>query len=165
LLFDFRCLGASDCPAGDARWNLTADLQAASEQLRSRGARSVALVGASLGGSAVLIAGSRVTPRPSAVVELSGEPDLAFIGAPLQAGRAVHGLRVPTMFVVAREDPTVTAAQTTRMWRDTPAHTKRLVILPSFAGHGWSMLTTTPTDWTPLARRIATFVRTQAGGA
>jgi pimeloyl-ACP methyl ester carboxylesterase len=162
LLFDFRCFGASDCPAGDARWDLTPDLQAASDQLRTQGARSVALVGASLGGAAVLIAGSRVAPRASSVVELSGEPDLQFIGAPLRAGTAVRRLRVPTLFVVARGDTAVSAAQTTRMWRDTPAATKSLMILPSYAGHGWSMLTTTLTHWAPLARRIATFIRTQA---
>src|SRR5205823_4546246 len=164
LLFDFRCFGDSECPTGRQRWDLTADLRAAADQLRSRGARSVSLFGASLGGAAVLVAGSRIEPPPAAVVELSGEPHLGIIGAPLEAGTAVRQLTVPTMFVVARDDPAVTPQETRAMWRRTPARDKRLIVLPAAFGHGWNMLTTSLTHWAPLARQVADFVRTHSKG-
>jgi pimeloyl-ACP methyl ester carboxylesterase len=159
LLFDFRCFGSSECPTDRDRWNTTADLQAASDQLRRRGARSVALVGASLGGAAVLVAGSRIRPPVAAIVELSGEPELVSIGAPLEAGAAVRRLHVPTMFVVARGDAAVTPSQTRRMWGETPASDKQLLVLPAYYGHGWDMLTTSLTHWGPLAARVARFIR------
>ena len=159
LLFDFRCFGDSECPSDHRRWDLTQDLQAAADQLRNRGATSVSLIGASLGGAAVLVAGSRITPPIRSVVELSGEPDLGNIGSPLEAGRAVHDLTVPTLFVVAREDPAVTAAETRTMFRDTTAHDKRLLVLPSYVGHGWDMLTKGLTHWSRMAKVVSDFVR------
>src|SRR5512132_2298325 len=58
---DLRCFGLSSCPEGDAA------------ELRRRGVTRVALVGGSMGGSAVLIAGTGVQPPVDAVVELSGQ--------------------------------------------------------------------------------------------
>jgi pimeloyl-ACP methyl ester carboxylesterase len=159
LLFDFRCFGESACPTGAGHWNLTADLQAASDQLRMRGATSVSLVGASLGGAAVLVAGSKVTPPPASVVELSGEPDLGNIGYPYEAGQAVRDLPVPVLFVVARGDSAVTVGETRTMFRNAPSRDKRLVVLPSTAGHGWTMLTNGLLNWSAMAARVADFVR------
>jgi pimeloyl-ACP methyl ester carboxylesterase len=60
---DVRCFGRSVCPQGDAAGRVVDDLVAAVAQLRQRGVTRVALVGASMGGSAALIAATRVKFR------------------------------------------------------------------------------------------------------
>ena len=72
---DLRCFGRSACPEGDARGRVVDDPAAAVAELRRRGVTRVGLVGASMGGAAVLIAGTRVQPPVAAVVSLSGETD------------------------------------------------------------------------------------------
>src|ERR1051325_11320678 len=74
LLFDFRCFGLSPCPT-EGGGDLSADGAGAAAELRRRGATTVALVGASLGGTTSLMAATKMTPQPDAVVSLSGEPD------------------------------------------------------------------------------------------
>ena len=69
---DLRCFVRSACPEGDARGRVVDDLAAAVAELRRRGVTRVALVGASMGGAAVLIAGTRVQPPVAAVVSVSG---------------------------------------------------------------------------------------------
>jgi pimeloyl-ACP methyl ester carboxylesterase len=85
---DLRCFGRSACPQGDARGRVVDDLAAAVAELRRRGATRVALVGASMGGAAVLIAATRVQPPVAAVVSLSAETDPTSLvgGIPLNAG-------------------------------------------------------------------------------
>src|SRR5205823_9511688 len=73
LVFDFRCLGLSACPAS-GKANPVADVAGAIDVLRDRGARSIALVGASLGGVVGVIAGERL--HTAAIVDASGEQDL-----------------------------------------------------------------------------------------
>src|SRR5215218_10839646 len=72
---DLRCFGRSACPEGEAKGRVVEDLDAAAAELRRRGVTRVALVGASMGGAAVLIAGTRVQPPVAAVVSLSAETD------------------------------------------------------------------------------------------
>ena len=69
LAFDLRCFGRSECPRG--RGHATTDVAAAVAELRRRGARRVALVGASMGGAIAVVAAARL--HPAAVVDLSGE--------------------------------------------------------------------------------------------
>jgi hypothetical protein len=65
---DLRCFGRSACPEGDASGRVIDDIAAAVAELRRRGVTRVALVGASMGGAAVLIAGTRVQPPVAAVI-------------------------------------------------------------------------------------------------
>jgi dienelactone hydrolase len=93
------------------------DLAAAVAELRRRGATRVALVGASMGGAAVLIAGTRIQPPVAAVVSVSGETDPTSLvgGIPLNAGAAAKQLTVPTMLVVATNDRYVSVGETRAM--------------------------------------------------
>jgi homoserine acetyltransferase len=100
-----------------------------------------------------------MTPPPASVIELSGEPDLGNIGYPYEAGQAVRDLRVPVLFVVAHGDTAVTVGESRTMFRNAPTRDKRLVVLPSTAGHGWTMLTTGLTSWSAVAGQVADFVR------
>jgi dienelactone hydrolase len=142
---DLRCFGRSACPEGDARGRVVDDIAAAAAELRRRGTTRVALVGASMGGAAVLIAGTRVQPPVAAVVSLSGEADPTNLvgGIPLHAGTAVKQLTVPTMFVVATNDTYASVADTREMYQAVKSGGKRLEVLSgSFDGlHGWQLLT------------------------
>src|SRR4029453_17150961 len=101
-----RCFGRSACPEGDARGRVVDDLAAAVAELRRRGVTRVALVGASMGGAAVLIAGTKVQPPVAAVVSLSGEADPTSLvgGISLNAGAVAGKLKGPTRFGVATND-------------------------------------------------------------
>src|SRR3954465_11694139 len=81
LVFDLRCFGSSPCPGG--RGHSVTDVAAARAELRRRGARRIALVGASMGGAIAVVAAAQL--HPAAVVDLSGERNTA--GPPPRARR------------------------------------------------------------------------------
>jgi alpha-beta hydrolase superfamily lysophospholipase len=170
LAIDLRCFGRSACPEGEARERVVDDLDAAVAELRRRGVTKVALVGASMGGAAVLIAGTRVQPPVAAVVSLSGEPDPTNLvgGIPLNAGTAVKQLTVPTMFVVATNDGAVSVAETRAMYRAVKTGNKRLEVLSgAFDGlHGWELLRNPATgeEFGPVAAKVAAFLTAHTRG-
>jgi pimeloyl-ACP methyl ester carboxylesterase len=105
---------------------------AAVTELRRQGAHTIALAGASMGGTAVLVAGSR-DPTIARVASLSGPRD--FEG--LAAGRAVRQLHAPTLFIAAKEDsPYVDDARA--LYRAATGD-KRLLVVPGF-DHGTDLL-------------------------
>lgn len=121
LAFDFP--GTSD---------LDRYVLAAAAELRHQGAHSIALAGASMGGTAVLVAASRDS-KISRVASLSGPR--SFEG--LAAGPAVPQLRVPTLFVAGKEDsPYVDDARV--MYRAATTD-KRLLVVPG-SDHGTDLL-------------------------
>jgi pimeloyl-ACP methyl ester carboxylesterase len=97
LTIDFRGYGGSS--GGEGR-RLDRDIAAAVTQLRSDGATRVKLVGASMGGTAVLVASAQIKPAVNGVVSLSAPA--RYLG--LDAVRAVRSARVPVRFVAARRD-------------------------------------------------------------
>ena len=157
LLFDLRCFGGSACPTG--RGHATADVAAAMAELRRRGSRRIALVGASMGGAIAVVAAAEL--HPAAVVNLSGEPDTAALTPGINANARAAAPRVtaPALFVVARGDRYVSAADMRSLARRVRSPSNRVIVLPAEAGHGWNMLYGTATEWSPLARSVATFVR------
>jgi dienelactone hydrolase len=168
LALDVRCYGRSSCPQGDARARVADDVAAAAAQLRRRGATRVALVGASMGATAVLVAGTVVRPPVAAVVSLSGERDLTtLLGLALNAGAAVPRLVSPTLYVIAVDDPDAPVAATRAMYRATGAADKGLIVLggANTGRHGWDLLTDGAGHWTPLAGRVAAFVLTHTRGS
>jgi pimeloyl-ACP methyl ester carboxylesterase len=169
LAIDLRCSGRSACPQGDASGRVVDDVAAAVTELRRRGVTRVTLVGASMGGAAVLIAATRVKPQVAAVVSLSGETDPTSLvgGIPLNAGAAVRQLTVPTMFVVATNDRYVSVAETRTMHQAVKTPSKRLeVVSGAFDGrHGWQLLTD-PADgqFTSVAADIVAFLTARTRG-
>jgi pimeloyl-ACP methyl ester carboxylesterase len=165
MLFDFDCLGLSAC-APDHKYDPAGDVAGALAALRARGARTVALVGASLGGVVSVLAGARL--MPAAIVDLSGERDLTGLlpGANLNSYAAAPGLRAPALFVVARDDRDVSVADMRAVYRRAGSRVKHLLVLPATAGHGWDMLLGgAGAAWSPLAGQILAFVRAHDGGA
>ena len=146
------------------------DLDAAVAELRRRGVTRVALVGASMGGAAVLIAGTRVQPPVAAVVSLSGEADPTNLvgGIPLNAGAVVDQLTVPIMFVVATNDMYVAVPETRETHRDgQDQRGQRLEVLSGdFDGlHGWDLLRNPANgEFGPVAAKVAAFLTAHTRG-
>jgi pimeloyl-ACP methyl ester carboxylesterase len=162
LVFDLRCFGSSPCPEG--RGHAITDVAAAMAELRRRGARRIALVGASMGGAIAVVAAAQL--HPAAVVDLSGERNTAGLtpGVDANAGAAARRVTAPALFAVARGDRFVPVADMRAVAQRTRSATKRVIVLPASAGHGWTMLAGTSTEWSPLAATVAAFIRRHAGG-
>lgn len=171
LDLDLRCFGLSTCPEGDAKAHVVDDVAAAVAELHRQGAKRVALIGASMGGAAVLVAGATVRPAVAAVVSLSGETDpSSLVGMPpgtLDAATAAARLTSPAMYVVATGDRYVTVDETRAMHRATRATNKRIEILSGASAslHGWDLLADFQGQhWTPVAAKVAAFVLAHAKG-
>ncbi len=160
LAFDFRCFGLSSCP-DHATGDLMDDVRGAGAELRRVGAASVALVGASLGGTVTLMAAPTMDPPPDAVVCLSGEPDLGYLvgSTKLDAQSAVPRMTSPSLFVVAREDRNVSVRDMRGLYRAAGSKDKRLVVLPVSFGHGWNIVSTVSGGITSAARTVLDFLR------
>jgi pimeloyl-ACP methyl ester carboxylesterase len=96
IAFDFDGCGAS--PSGDADY--PGEVAAAAQWARRTGARQVVLMGASMGGTAVMVAAGRLGASVAAAVDLSGPALFAGMDA-LSAARRVH---VPVMFAYGTQD-------------------------------------------------------------
>jgi dienelactone hydrolase len=158
---DMRCFGRSACPQGDAAGRVVDDLVAAVAELRRRGVTRVALVGASMGGSAALIAATRIQPPVDAVIELSGEANLtSLLHVPLDAHAAAQQLTVPAMFVVANYDSYTSVDETRAMYQADKTADKRLLVLPGqFDGfHGWQVLTNGSAGFSSTATKVTDFI-------
>ena len=90
VAFDFDGVGAS--PPGDG--NYPGEVAAAAQWARDHGARQIVLMGASMGGTAVMVAAARLGGTIACLIDLSGPADFAGMNA-LGAARRVH---VPALF-------------------------------------------------------------------
>jgi hypothetical protein len=124
LLYDY---GATADPAGD--------VALAAGKLRSLGVGTVQLVGASEGAKASLIAATTLQPPPAAVVSLSAERMLRGTDVLPAAAK----LRVPVLFVTARDDGVVGEA-TSQLYRAASGSTSRRLEVVSGAAHGTELL-------------------------
>ena len=146
LLFDFRGLGLSPTPAHvRAQLDYVQDVVGAARELRVRGATRVYLMGASLGATSSIVAATRIRPAVAGVVSLSGEADLSgtFPGSGLDAVAAAKRLKVPVLFVAAKQDSLVPAADVARMHAALHSKGSEVVIFPG-GYHGWDLLYLAP---------------------
>ena len=157
LFFDFRGFGASQRPPPRLIGRVDRDVIAAAALLRERGAKTVSLVGASFGAAAVLVAAPAIHPPPSAVVSLSAETDLEFLGPnySLHPLRAAPRLRSPLLLMVARGDHFVSVGDSRALLRAARANPKRLVVFGS--GHGLRLLE--PPNRARASRLLLAFLR------
>jgi pimeloyl-ACP methyl ester carboxylesterase len=130
IAFDFRGYGDSQTRGGRAAFRLAADVAAATRAARARGAQKVFVVGASMGGTAVLAAAANIRPTVSGVVNLSGP---AFFTS-LDALKLAPRLTVPALYVVGQFDSDfVPDAQ--RLYDAAASADKAIHVLP-IAQHG-----------------------------
>ena len=110
------------------------DVAAAAKELRRRGATKVFLVGASLGGTAVLTAAPDLSPPVAGVVDLSGPAEFTD----MDALEAMPRLTAPALFVVGRLD-TAFVSDTRSMYRAAASTDKKLVVRPG-GEHGTALV-------------------------
>ena len=120
LVFDY---GAGEAADGTA---------AAARELERRGARAVALVGASYGARGVVVAGARVRAITT-VVALSS---VSYTGDVVAAART---LRIPVLQVAATDDAFAAADESELIQRTLRTRTKKLVVVPG-DDHGTDLL-------------------------
>jgi pimeloyl-ACP methyl ester carboxylesterase len=133
LALDHRDFGSSGSSPVDANFRrVDLDVLAAAEELRRRGATSLILAGASLGGVGVLVAAPRLMPQVQGVISFAA-PD---VFGPLDATAAVRVSTVPSLFISAEEDFADTARG---FYAASPAPDKQLLIVPGSA-HGAPVL-------------------------
>jgi len=120
-----------------------ADIRGAVSRLRHDGASTIALVGASQGGSEALIAATRPPPGVTGLIALSADEitlPLAARPYPRTARGAAPRLRLPALFAVAAGDQYVSVTDTRGLFGRARSRIKRLVVLPASSGHGWDLV-------------------------
>lgn len=128
--------------------NLPDDVEAAMRFLRRSGARDVVFIGASMGGTASMIAGE--TLNPLAIVSVSGPLRFMGLDAPAIAGRVQR----PVLLLAARGDgPAFTAVE--ELERSLPNPETKLY---EGDAHGTNLLTARP----EAVDEILTFLRRYA---
>ena len=120
-------------PLQNAAWDHF--LAAAVTHLRGRGARSVVLLGASLGGAASMVAAAHVVPPVDGVVSFSGERRVAG----LDADQALIRSSVPILIVASESDGYLNSHDARALYAESAAADKQLVIL-SGSAHGTAIL-------------------------
>lgn len=129
LVFDYAQASREDEVLAAARW------------LRAHGATRVVLVGASIGGRAVVTAAARGGPREvDGVVSLSGE---RILGAQADLLADARRLRVPALWVSSENDGyTNFASETRQLYRGARGHARpdRLLVVGG-DDHGIDLLT------------------------
>lgn len=103
--------------------------------LREHGAKQVVLLGASMGGTAVLQAAAELTPPVQAVVSLSGPSSYS----PMDALVTAPKLAVPAFYSAGAKD-TEFATNETDLYNATTEKDKTLDIVPNDASHGFALL-------------------------
>jgi dienelactone hydrolase len=146
LLFDFRGLGLSPPPSRiGSGSDYVPDVVGAARKLRVLGVSRVYLMGASLGGTSSIVAAARIKPGVAGVVSLSGEADLSglFPDSGLDAVAAAKRLKLPVLFVAAKQDALVPPADVARMRGALRSQGSKVVVYPG-AFHGWDLLYLAP---------------------
>jgi esterase/lipase len=127
LVFDMRGYGSSSGLDGTYP---DRDVIAAAKELRRRGANKIVLVGASMGGTGVVVAAPGIRPRVSGLVDLSGPTGFGGVNA-LPAAKK---LRAPALFVAGRDDGSYALATRT-LYRAAASKDKKLLMAPT-SWHG-----------------------------
>ncbi len=130
---DLRGFGGSDEGQGEAESRYDLDVVAAADELRRRGATRIVLMGASIGGTSVILAAPELAPAPAAVIALSPPADIDG----RSAADAFADATWTTTIVAADDDPEY--EQSSRALADAGGDKVELVTYAK-GGHGWNLL-------------------------
>lgn len=131
------------------------DLQAAVTFARTRGAQTIVLLGASLGGMATAKVAASI--QPAAMVVISAPADLLEFDFQVTADE-LAAITAPKLFVASQDDTIVPNAATQQMF-DLAAEPKEMQLYPGSA-HGVQLFTTEQAP--DLRRRLLAFVQIHA---
>ena len=112
-----------------------AEVEMSVAYLRAHGAKQVVLLGASMGGTAVLQTAAELTPPVQAVVSVSGPATYD----PMDALSTAPKLAVPVFYSAGAND-TEFATDETDLYNATTEKDKTLDIVPNDASHGFALL-------------------------
>jgi pimeloyl-ACP methyl ester carboxylesterase len=131
IAFDLRGFGLSQRGTGAGLTRYDRDVAAAAKLARAQGATRVFLVGASIGGNAVVVAGAEIRPAVDGVVSLSGPSTFR-----LDALSSAKRLKMPVLYAAGTIDQGGIYEQDAQaMYRATPGTHKSIVLVPT-AEHG-----------------------------
>jgi len=136
--FDFRGSGHSDDPSR-GRYAIGRDLAASVARVRADGARHVFLLGASMGGAAVVQNSAGI--RVDGLISLSGTLLSPGFGVNDPAG--VRSLTAPFLYVGTREDPRAPREVAISIFHRVGSVDKRIVLYPASA-HGTTLVDEPP---------------------
>jgi pimeloyl-ACP methyl ester carboxylesterase len=118
--------------------NFNDDIAAAVRELHRLGAKRVALLGASVGARASLVAAGGIRPPVAGVVSLSAERTLQ--GGGVDVLPAVARLRVPVLLVTARQDPYGSTGAAPELYRALAHAPSRQLLVVDGEAHGEDLL-------------------------
>lgn len=131
IAFDFRGFGLSQHRSYPASLRYSGDVSAAAKLARRLGANHVLLVGASIGGNAVIVAAANTRPLVDGIVSLSGPATFR-----LDAVAAAKHLEVPVLYLAGTLDEGGIYRQDAKTLYDaTATRDKTIEFVPS-AEHG-----------------------------
>jgi alpha-beta hydrolase superfamily lysophospholipase len=131
--FNFRGYGRSEGDRDPSRAGI--DLEAVVKQVSDRGAGEIFIVGASMGGTAAILAGGRFTV--AGVVVISAPASFRGLDAGAAVGSRPSG--EPLLLVAAEDDPAGAAASARALFA-AAGEPKRLEIVPGAREHGSELL-------------------------
>jgi pimeloyl-ACP methyl ester carboxylesterase len=131
IAFDFRGFGLSQHRAYPASLRYPGDISAAVQLARRLGAKHVVLVGASLGGNAVIVAAANTRPAVDGVVSLSGPATFR-----LDAVAAAKHVEVPVLYLAGTIDEGGIYRQDAQTMYDATATSDKTIELVPSAEHG-----------------------------
>jgi dienelactone hydrolase len=135
LALDHRNHGSSGAARGKAYYRIDRDIASSVALLRRRGARSVVLMGSSMGASSVLAGAAITAPPVDGVVSLSSPA--TFVDLDLEV--SVRKVAAPTLFVASEFDRDF-APDARKLYEASAATDKRLSIVRNSAAHGSGLL-------------------------
>jgi len=137
MLVDLRTFGLSQRGPYGGRRGAVADVRGAVDELKHRGAKQVAVVGASYGGVTALAAAPELGQEIGGVASLSGELELPNTG--LNALAAMPNIHVPVLIMGSRKDPYLDEEGARTLLRAATAAPAQLVEFDG-SDHGWNLL-------------------------
>ena len=148
VAFDFDGWGGS--PLGDSDY--PGEVATAVAWARQHGSRQIILMGASLGGTAVIIAAANLGNSVTGVIDLSG----AALYPPLDAVAAARRVHVPVLFAYGTQDPG-SVADTGRV-RAATASTDKPLVTSRSQDHGVELVEP-PTADPKVRQAVAQFIQ------
>lgn len=156
LAYDFAGNGVSASPPDDD--TMDANVLAAAAFLRKEGATSIVLMGASMGATASIVAGSAASPKVAGVISLSGPSTWNEENA-LDAAKQ---LSVPVLYIAGANDDPQFAVAARKMYDATPGTAKTLVIADSDR-HGALLLSKDAPDAAKVRADVTDFLHRLIG--